>query len=209
VHAGQSVALHGPADATAFDLLDVVAGRRRPRQGHVTVDGTVQRLGVPPLDRCLVDRRPLSGRFPLLPSRSVTSNMLTALRSRRPDPAAQARVAELLVITGAATLTARRFDTLSAEQQWRVLIARALLSRPQLVVAEDPSPGLDARAAMRVLDLLMDAQVRFGFTLLLATRRLATAARCDRVLSLAGGQVTADELIGDDAWTRRRVDRIG
>jgi putative ABC transport system ATP-binding protein len=97
----------------------------------------------------------------------------------------------------------------TAEQQWRVLIARAMLNEPQLVAADDPSPGLDSRAAAHVLDMLMDAQARFEFTLLLATRRLATAARCDRVVGLVDGQVTMDELIGDDAWTRGRVDRIG
>lgn len=55
----------------------------------------------------------------------------------------------------------------------------------------------------------MDAQARFGFTLLLATGRLATAARCDRMVTLADGQVIGDELMGDDAWTRGRIDRIG
>jgi len=206
---GQSVALYGPADATAVELLDAIVGRRRVRHGQVTVHGTAHRLGVPASERCRGDRWLQSGRFPLLPSRSVTSNMVTALRARRPDATARARIAELLVITGAAHLAARRVDTLSAEQQWRILIARAMLNEPQLVAADDPSPGLDSRAAAHVLDLLMDAQARFAFTLLLATRRLATAARCDRVVGLVDGQVTMDELIDDDAWTRGRVDRIG
>jgi putative ABC transport system ATP-binding protein len=206
---GQSVALYAPADATAVELLDAVAGRRRVRNGRITVHGTTHRLGVPACDRYPGDRWLQSGRFPLLPSRSVTSNMVTALRARRPDAAARARIAELLVITGAANLAARRVDTLSAEQQWRILIARAMLNEPQLVAAEDPSPGLDSRTAAHVLDMLMDAQARFAFTLLLATRRLATAARCDRVVGLVDGQVTMDDLIGEDAWTRGRVDRIG
>jgi putative ABC transport system ATP-binding protein len=135
--------------------------------------------------------------------------MLIALRPQRPDGAARRRVAELLVITGATDLASRPVDTLSAEQQWRISITRALLIDSQLVMAEDPSPGLDLRAASRALDLLMDAQARFGFTLLLATGRLATAARCERVLTLVDGQPTGDELIADDAWTRGRVDRIG
>jgi predicted ABC-type transport system involved in lysophospholipase L1 biosynthesis ATPase subunit len=209
IPAGQSVALYDQADGSAAELLDVVAGRRRLRRGQVTVHGTMHRMGVPAIDRYQRDRWMQSGRFPLLPSRSVTGNMLAALRPRRPDAAARAHVAELLVITGATDLATRRVDTLSAEQQWRVLIAHALLTDPQLVMAEDPSPGLDSRVASRTLDLFMDAQARFGFTLLLATGRLATAARCERVVSLVDGQATGDELIAEDNWTRGRIDRIG
>lgn len=209
IPAGQSVALYDRADSSAVDLLDVIAGRRRLRSGQVTVHGTMHRMGVPAADRHQTDRWLQSGRFTLLPSRSVASNMLAALRSRRPDVATRARVAELLAITGAANLASRRVETLSAEQQWRVLIARALLIDPQLVIAEDPTPGLDSRAASRALDLLMDAQARFGFTLVFATGRLVSAARCERIVSLVDGQVTGDELIGDDAWTRHRIDRIG
>jgi putative ABC transport system ATP-binding protein len=209
IPARQSVALYDQANGAAVEVLDVVAGRRRLRHGQVAVHGTVHRMGVPVIRRHLWDRWLQAGRSPLLPSRSVTGNMLAALRSRRPDAAARERIAELLVITGAASLAPRRVDTLSAEQQWRILIARALLIDPQLVVAEDPAPGLDSRAASRSLDLLMDAQARFGFALLLATSRLATAARCERVVSLVDGRVTGDQLIGDDAWTRGRIDRIG
>ncbi|HEY7325632.1 MAG TPA: ATP-binding cassette domain-containing protein [Streptosporangiaceae bacterium] len=209
VPAGQSVALYDRAGSSGVELVDVIAGRRRLRSGQVTVHGTMHRMGVPAVDRRQADRWLLSGRFTLLPSRSVAGNMLAALRSRRPDAATRARVAELLAITGAANLASRRVETLSAEQQWRVLVARALLIDPQLVIAEDPAPGLDSRAASRALDLLMDAQARFGFTLVLATGRLVSAARCERVVSLADGQVTGDELIGDDAWTRGRIDRIG
>jgi predicted ABC-type transport system involved in lysophospholipase L1 biosynthesis ATPase subunit len=205
---GQSVALYDRADSSAVEMLDVIAGRRRLRSGQVTVHGTMHRMGVPAAGRHQTDRW-LQGRFTLLPSRSVAGNMLAALRSRRPDAATRARVAELLAITGAANLASRRVETLSAEQQWRVLIARALLIDPQLVIAEDPAPGLDSRAASLALDLLMDAQARVGFTLVFATGRLISAARCERVVSLVDGQVTGDELIGDDAWTRHRIDRIG
>jgi predicted ABC-type transport system involved in lysophospholipase L1 biosynthesis ATPase subunit len=208
IPASQSVALFDRADGCAVELLDVVAGRRRPRGGEVTVHGTRHRMDVRALDRSQKDRWLYSGRFPLLPSRSVSGNMLSVLRSRRTD-AARSRVAELLVITGAASLASRRLDTLSAEQLWRILIARALLIDPQVLLAEDPAPGLDSRTASLALDLLLDAHARFGFTLILATGRLATAARCERVVSLVDGQVTGDDLIGEDAWTRGRIDRIG
>lgn len=210
VPARQSVALYDPAGSTAVELLDVIGGLRRPRAGQVIVDGVaVQALSGAALERYRGERGLLSGRFPLLSSLSVTDNVLAALRTRRADAAARDRAMELLAIAGVGQLAARQVDTLSAEQHWRVLIARALLTTPQLMLAEDPAPGLDSRSARRVLDLLMDAQARFGFTLVLATSRLATTTLFDRVMSLADGQLTADELTGDDAWTRRRIDRIG
>jgi len=207
---GQSVALYDRGDGSAAELLDVIGGLRPAKSGEVSVEGVaVHRLGGAALERYRGERGLLSPRFPLLSSLSVTDNVLAALRTRRADATARDQAAEMLVAVGAAHLVARGVDTLAAEQQWRVLIARALLAGPRLMLAEDPAPGLDSRAARRVLDLLMDAHARLGFTLLLATGRLATTVRCDRVVSLADGHVTADELTDDDAWTRDRVDRIG
>lgn len=209
---GQSVALRSQADDTALDVLDVVAGLRRPRSGVVTVDGTeVHRLSGAALERYRGDRGLLSSRFPLLSSLSVTDNVLAAARSRRADTRARERAAELLVLTGVAHLAAARVETLTAEQRWRILVARALLAAPRLVLAEDPTQVLEPRSAARVLDLLMDAHGRYGFTLLLATDRLAAAARCRRLVSLADGVVITDEQSGDDddPWTRGRVDRVG
>jgi putative ABC transport system ATP-binding protein len=210
VPAGQSVALYSQADRTAVEVLDVVAGLRRPRSGQVVVDGAaVHRLSRAAMERYRGDRGLLSFRFPLLSSLSVTDNVLAASRSLRAGARARDRAAELLVVTGATDLAAMPVEKLTAEQQWRVLVARALLPVPRLVLAEDPTPGLEPRSAARILDLLIDAHGRYGFTLLLATDRLAAAARCQRLVSLAEGLMT-DELSGDDdPWTRGRIDRIG
>jgi putative ABC transport system ATP-binding protein len=175
------------------------------------VGGTlVHRLSGAAMERYRGDRGLLSARFPLLSSLSVTDNVLAASRSRRADARARERAAEVLVITGAAHLAAARVEALTAEQRWRVLVARALLPAPRLILAEDPTQLMEQRSATRVLDLLMDAHAQYGFTLLLATGRLAAAARCQRLVSLANGMVQADDVSGDDdPWTRGRVDRIG
>jgi putative ABC transport system ATP-binding protein len=211
IPASQGVALRSQADATAVDVLDVVAGLRRPRSGQVVVGGVaVHQLSGAAMERYRADRGLLSARFPLLSSLSVTDNVLAAARSRRADARARERAVELLAITGAGHLTATPVEALTAEQQWRILVARALLPAPRLVLAEDPTPSLEPRGAARILDLLIDAHGRDGFTLLLVTDRLATAARCRRLVTLAGGLVSGDELTGgDDPWTRGRIDRIG
>jgi ABC-type phosphate/phosphonate transport system ATPase subunit len=113
-----------------------------------------------------------------------------------------------MTITGAAHLTGP-VGALTVEQQWRILIARELRMNPRLVLAEDPTPGLDSRAATAVLDLLMDVHAQLGFTLLLTADRQATASHCERLVRLLRDTVVEDELIKDDPWTRDRIDRIG
>src|SRR5215467_8112439 len=208
---GQTVALFSRPAAEAAALLDVIAGLRRPGSGQVLVDGiAVHRLRGAALDRYRRHRGLLSTRFPLLPSLSVINNVLAAAPSRRVEARIRDRAAELLELTGTQHLAAKLAGPLAAEQQWGVLIARALLASPRLVLAEDPSPGLEFGNATAVLDLLFDIQARFGFTLLLATGSLATASRCERVVRVGGGRVAADDLAsGDDEWTRGRIDRIG
>jgi putative ABC transport system ATP-binding protein len=207
---GQSVSLLGRPRGTAIGLFDVIAGLSRPLSGQVRVAGVaVDRLGGQELDRYRASRGLVSARFPPLRSLSVTDNVLAALPTGRADEPARQRAARLLELTGAARL-ARPVDRLPAEDQWRIMIARALVSSPRLVLAEDPTAILDPQAADRVLDVLMDVHATFGFTLVLAAERLATAVRCQRQVSLAGGAVAEDEMAsGDDAWTRGRIDRIG
>lgn len=207
---GQSVALLSQPRDVATGLLDAVAGLSRPRSGQVWVDGVqVGRLGGADLDRYRAHRGLVSPRFPLLSSLSVTGNVLALPMAGRVGRRERERVAPLLELVGAARLTGP-VDRLSAEDQWRVMIARALLPSPRLVLAEDPMSVLDPRAAGRILDALMDVHAAFGFTLVLAADRLASAVRCQRQVSLVNGIVVEDEITsGDDAWTRSRVDRIG
>jgi putative ABC transport system ATP-binding protein len=207
---GQSVALYGEPPGDIIELLDVVSGRRAPLSGRVTAgDVAVDRLSGPALDRYRVGLGLLSARFPLVPSLSVIDNVLAVPADGQVDTAGREQAARLLAITGAADF-AGPVGTVPAEQQWRILIARALRAAPRLVLAEDPTLGLDSRTAAAILDLIVDVHTQFGFTLLLAVRRLAAASYCQRLVRLADGIVIEDVLIGgDDPWTRGRVDRIG
>jgi putative ABC transport system ATP-binding protein len=213
---GQSVALLSQPLGTATTLLDVIAGLRRPRAGEVLVDGVaIHRLSEREASRYRAGRGLVSPRFPLLASLPVTGNVLAAPpvgRSGQPgragEPAAE-RAARLLEFAGVTRLSVP-VGQLTAEERWRVMIARALVPGPRLLLAEDPATEVESRAVDRVLDALMDAHARFGFTLVLAAGRLAAAVRCERRVSLVDGAVAEDEVTGDDdGWTRSRVDRIG
>jgi putative ABC transport system ATP-binding protein len=206
---GQSMALLSQPPGSVIDLLDVIAGLKKPRAGDVRVDGVaIHRLDGREASRYRAGRGLVSPRFPLLESLPVTDNVLAAPSAVQPDAAAE-RAAGLLEFAGVARLDAP-VEELTAEERWRVMIARALVPSPRLLLAEDPATELDPRAVDRVLDVLTDAHARFGFTLVLAAGRLAAAVRCERRVSLAHGAVAEDEMTGDDGgWTRGRVDRIG
>jgi putative ABC transport system ATP-binding protein len=208
---GQSVALVSHPATTATDLVDVISAVQRPRSGQVVVDGVaVHRLRRAELNRYRGGRGLISTRWPLLPSLSVTDNVLAPLLPRRVDGPARQCAAWILSITGAADIAASPAEVLTAEEHWRVLVARALAPFPKLVLADDPTASLNPRAATAILDLLMDVQSLFGFTLFIAISRIATASRCQRLVTLRDGVIVEDHLIhGDDAWTRGRVDRIG
>jgi putative ABC transport system ATP-binding protein len=207
---GQSLALRGQPHGTAIDLLDMIAGLRRPRAGEILVDGVaVHRLGGREASRYRAGRGLVSPRFPLLASLPVTDNVLAAPPAGQPGGSTAERALELLGFAGVTRLTLP-VEQLTADERWRVMIARSLVRCPRLVLAEDPATEVDSRAADRVLDVLMDAHARFGFTLVLAAERLAAAVRCERRVSLVNGTVAEDEITGDDGgWTRSRVDRIG
>jgi len=208
---GQSIALLSAPARTASDLLDVVAGLRRPSSGQVFVDGiAVHQLHGLELDRYRSRRGLVSMRFPLLKSLSVRENVLAPRQARRADPSMSDRAAQLLALVGAGQAATDRVETLSDEQQWRILIARALMPAPRLVLAEHPAQGLDAESAITILDLLTEAHAMFGFTLMLTISRVATASCCERLVTLTDGALADDMLMrGDDGWTRGRVDRIG
>ena len=207
---GQSLALLSRPRGTATALLDVIAGLRRPRAGELWVDGVaVHRLGGREAGRYRAGRGLVSPRFPLLTSLPVTDNVLAAPSASRPGAPAADRAVRLLEFAGITRLTVP-VDRLTAEERWRVMIARALMPCPRLLLAEDPATELESRAADQVLDVLMDAHARSGFTLVLTAERPAAAVRCERRVSLVDGAVAEDEIAGDDdGWTRSRVDRIG
>jgi ABC-type lipoprotein export system ATPase subunit len=117
---GQSLALLGQSLGTATGLFDVIAGLSRPRAGRVWVDGVaVDRLSGAELDRYRARRGLVSPRFPLLPSLSVTDNVLAVPPAGRVGAPTAGRAVRLLEFVGAIRL-AGPVHQLSAEEQWRI-----------------------------------------------------------------------------------------
>ncbi|MFI5793108.1 ABC transporter ATP-binding protein [Streptomyces sp. NPDC051677] len=201
---GEAVAVTGPSGSGKSTVLHLVGGMDRPDAGTIEVDGeelTARRLDT--------HRRRIGfvfQRFHLLPALTVLDNVLAPVLPRRVDFDRRARAMELLEAVG---LTARA-DALPSElsggQQQRVATARALINRPGLLLADEPTGNLDSATGREIIDLLLSLRERYGMTLLLTTHDPEVAVSCDRIVRLHDGRIAADERLTPDDGV---FDRLG
>jgi putative ABC transport system ATP-binding protein len=193
VSTGEAVAVKGPSGSGKSTLLNLVAGLDRPTDGQVEVAGTVlNRLSETALARF---RRQHIGIvfqfFHLLDDLTARDNVLLPAQlagtSRR---AALARADELLDTLGLAARANAYPARLSGGERQRVAVARALINRPPLLLADEPTGAVDAKAGAQVAELLRDLNLG-GQTVLLVTHDAALADRCaTRVVEVRDGRLT-------------------
>jgi putative ABC transport system ATP-binding protein len=192
-------AVMGPSGSGKSTLLHCAAGLDRPAAGQVIIDGTdLGGLGEEARTRLRRDRVGFVFQaYNLVSSLTAAQNVGLPLRlaGRRPDPAA---VAGALDAVGLAGRARHRPSELSGGEQQRVAVARALLSRPAVVFADEPTGALDTVASRQVLDLLRSLVDQHGRTVVLVTHDPMAAAHADRVLILADGRIV-DDLSGTTA----------
>jgi putative ABC transport system ATP-binding protein len=190
--AGESVALLGPSGSGKSTLLNLMSGMDTPDAGRVEVAGT-DLTGLNERDRTLFRRRHIGFVFQffnLIPTLSVEENLLLPLElAGRIDAEHEARALDLLRIVGLAGREGAFPDRLSGGEQQRVAVARALVHRPALVLADEPTGNLDREAGDVVLDLLDSLVREEGATLMTVTHSQRVAERADRVLVLRDGRV--------------------
>ncbi len=195
VRNGETVALLGASGSGKTTLLNLISGIDSPDSGHVSLDGVdVHALAEP--ERTLLRRRRIGFVFQffnLIQTLTVGENIALPLELLGADNrAAHRRAADLLEAVGLGGLGQRFPETLSGGEQQRAAIARALVHRPDLLLADEPTGNLDEDTAGRVIDLLTGLARRQETTLLLVTHSTRVAQVADRVLRLRHGQVTAD-----------------
>jgi len=189
---GEQVFLHGPSGCGKSTLLGVLGGVHPPQQGNVTVLGkALYRLGGAARDRFRADHVGfLFQQFNLLPYLSMLDNVLLPCRfSRRrreklkggPAQEAQRLLAHLDL---APELWDRPVTQLSVGQQQRVAAARALIGRPEIMIADEPTSSLDADRQNAFLALLMRECADAGTTLIFVSHDQRLAAAFSREISL-------------------------
>jgi putative ABC transport system ATP-binding protein len=190
IPAGEQVAITGPSGCGKSTLLGLVAGLDIPSAGRVAV-GDQEVSAMPDDERADLRRRSVGLVFQadnLLPFLTATENV-SLQRSLEDATGAAERSRDLLARLGLADEVDRYPDELSGGQRQRVAVARALVHRPSLVVADEPTGSLDAANAMGVVDLLLDAVRDSGATLLLVTHERAVADRLERTVALRDGRL--------------------
>ena len=189
------VAVMGPSGSGKSTLMHLLAGLDRPTSGTVTVAGQdITKLKEAALTRLRRDRIGFVFQgFNLLPTLTAEENVALPIRlAGRTNAAAETRIANLIARVGLSERKRHRPAELSGGQQQRVAVARALVTEPAVVFADEPTGNLDSRSSAEVLGLLRDAASDFGRAVVMVTHDARAAAEADRVLFLADGLVVAE-----------------
>jgi putative ABC transport system ATP-binding protein len=193
---GAFTAIMGASGSGKSTLMHCLAGLDTPTSGSVTIDGV--ELG-PLSDAKLTElRRDKIGfifqAFNLLPVLTAQENLVLplTLAGRKAD---DAWVEQLITTVGLADRRTHRPAELSGGQQQRVAVARALVHKPAVVFADEPTGNLDSKASAEVLGLLRRAVDEFGQTVVMVTHDPDAAATADRLIELADGRIVRDEAV--------------
>jgi putative ABC transport system ATP-binding protein len=195
VRPGEALAVLGPSGSGKSTLLNMVAGLDRPTGGSVTVDGVrVDRLSETASARYRRERIGMVFQFfNLLDDLTVLDNVLLPAQLVGAGRAqARSRAAELLEHLGIARHARAYPGRLSGGERQRVAVARALMNRPALLLADEPTGALDTASGAEVRALLTELNAE-GQTIMLVTHDLALAAACaTRTIELVDGRVVRD-----------------
>lgn len=209
IPAATFTAVMGPSGSGKSTLLHCLSGLDTVDAGTVRVGGT-EITGLP--ERLLTRlRRERVGfvfqAYNLLPTLTARENIVLPLEltGRRPDPGHFDAVVALL---GLGDRLEHRPSQLSGGQAQRVAVARALITRPDVVFADEPTGNLDRRTGRELLGLLRRSVSELGQTVVMVTHDPAAAACTDRVLMLADGRIVDDVAAPSGAEVLRRLDEL-
>jgi len=194
---GRFTAIMGPSGSGKSTLMHILAGLDTPTSGTVLLDGE-EITGLDDRELTKLRREKLGFVFQffnLLPVLTAEENLVLPLSiaGRKPD---QAWVDQLIQTVGLDERRTHRPAELSGGQQQRVAVARALVSKPAVVFADEPTGNLDSKASEDVLQLLRQAVDQFDQTVIMVTHDPAAAAHADRLITLRDGKIVHDDAPG-------------
>jgi len=193
---GEFTAIMGPSGSGKSTLMHIMAGLDTPTAGRVWL-GDVEIGAMSDRELTLLRRRRVGfvfQAFNLVPTLDALGNMMLPfeLDGRRPNERELVWISELQERLGLAARLRHRPHELSGGQQQRVAIGRALATRPDLVLADEPTGNLDSRSGREVLALLRAASADYGQSIAMVTHDPIAASHADRVLFLADGRLVDD-----------------
>ena len=189
VFEGQTVALCGPSGCGKSTLLHLFGGLDTPDIGRISVNGAeVDRRNLLRLLRHEVGF--VFQLHNLIPDLTLGENcLIPSVAAGIPRHTAVARLGELADRTGLRHRLNHRIQKLSGGERQRTALCRALMNRPKILLADEPTGSLDEQTSHVVFDLLLEMAATEGITLLMATHDRQLAARCDRTLEMRDGMV--------------------
>ncbi len=197
VDKGEFVAIIGASGSGKSTLLHILGTVDKPTEGRVIIDGTdLFRLN---RAQAAIFRRRKVGLvyqfYNLIPTLTVRQNILLplALDRKKPNPEAFERIVDSLGIAGKLEAMPGQ---LSGGQQQRVAIARSLIYRPALLLADEPTGNLDQRNSKEIIDMLKLSNRNLGQTILLITHDEKIALEAQRVITIEDGRIISDERRG-------------
>jgi putative ABC transport system ATP-binding protein len=199
VRRGEFVALMGPSGSGKSTLLQLLGGLDKPTSGEVILDGeTISRLSDSQATRLRRDKTGFVFQFfNLIPLLDVRENVGLPFTIAGADPTRGEIRERVQAAIDEVDLTGKernRPDQLSAGEQQRVAVARALVTRPALVLADEPTGNLDFATGIEVLEVLSRSCHERGQTIVLVTHDAKAAAYADRVFVFLDGRV-GDEIV--------------
>jgi putative ABC transport system ATP-binding protein len=199
IHHGELIAIMGKSGSGKSTLMNLLGCLDTPTSGHYLLEGRpVEDME----DEALAQMRNenigfVFQTFQLLSRKTALENVVLPLTYRRPSRLSMGerrdRAAQALHDVGLGDRMLHRPNEMSGGQRQRVAVARALVSDPALILADEPTGNLDSRTTEEILDLIVGLQRDQGRTVLVVTHEEDVANRCDRVVWLSDGKVTSDK----------------
>ncbi len=188
---GEFAAVVGASGSGKSTLLNCIGGLDRPTSGSILLNGE-DVLSMKEEQRTIFRRRNIGfvfQSFQLIPELNVEQNIMFPMLLDYRKPEKQA-MEELLETLGLVDRRKHLPGQLSGGQQQRVAIGRALITRPLLILADEPTGNLDSGGSRDVMDLLVTASRKYSQTILMITHNMNLTASVDRVLNVTDGRLT-------------------